>query len=204
MLLLVAFSGSNLRSKIRRVNLKASELKKGMIIKDGGDFLVVVDIEHRTPGNLRAIYQTTLKNLLSAKMVNKRYSPADTVEKADLESKKVQYLYRDHSGFHFMDMATYESVALGDDMVGGAKDYLKENLEVELMYHEHRPISIEVPVSVALKIVESAPGVKGDTSGRAMKPAKLETGLTVNVPLFIEEGETILVDTRSGEYLGRA
>ena len=184
--------------------MKASELKRGMIIKDGGDFLVVIDVEHRTPGNLRAIYQTTLKNILSSKMVNKRYSPADSVEKADLDSRKVQYLYKDHSGFNFMDMATYESIAVGDDMVGPAKDYLKENLEVELLYYEHNPISIELPVSVSLKITESAPGAKGDTSGRALKPAKLETGLVVNVPLFIDEGETILVDTRTGEYLGRA
>lgn len=184
--------------------MKASELKRGMVIKDGRDFLVVVDVEHRTPGNLRAIYQTTLKNLLTGKIVNRRYSPADSVEKADLESKKVQYLYKDHSGFNFMDMTSYESIALSAEMVGPGKDYLKENLEVELLYYEHKPISIELPVSVALKVTESAPGVKGDTSKAAMKPAKLETGISVNVPLFIEEGEMLLIDTRTGEYLGRA
>ena len=184
--------------------MKASELKKGMIIKDGGEFFVAIEMEHRTPGNLRAIYQATLKNILTGKMLNKRYSPSDTVEKADLEGKKVQYLYRDHEGFHFMDMENYESLTLNDDMVGSAKDYLKENLEAQLLYYEHRPVTIEIPVSVALKIVESAPGAKGDTSGKAMKPAKLETGLIVNVPLFIDEGETVLVDTRTGEYLGRA
>ena len=184
--------------------MKASELKKGMIIKDGNEFFVAIEMEHRTPGNLRAIYQATLKNILTGKMLNKRYSPSDTVEKADLEGKKVQYLYRDHEGFHFMDMDNYESLTLNDEMVGSAKDYLKENLEVQLLYYEHKPVTIEIPVSVALKIVESAPGAKGDTSGKAMKPAKLETGLVVNVPLFIDEGETVLVDTRTGEYLGRA
>ena len=184
--------------------MKASELKKGMIIRDGNDFFVAIEMEHRTPGNLRAIYQATLKNILTGKMLNKRYSPSDTVEKADLEGKKVQYLYRDHEGFHFMDMDNYESLTLNDDMVGAAKDYLKENLEVQLLYYEHKPVTIEMPVSVALKIVESAPGAKGDTSGKAMKPAKLETGLVVNVPLFIDEGETVMVDTRTGEYLGRA
>jgi len=156
--------------------MKASELKKGMIIKEGAEFYIVVDMDHKTPGNLRAIYQATLKGLLNPRIVNRRFSPSDTVEKADLEAKKMQYLYEDHAGFHFMDMETYE----------------------------HHPVTIELPVSVALKIVESAPGAKGDTSGRALKPAKLETGLTVNVPLFIDEGETILVDTRTGEYLGRA
>ncbi len=103
-----------------------------------------------------------------------------------------------------MDMENYESLSLSDDMVGSYKDYLKENLPVEILYHEHHPVAIELPVSIALKIIESAPGAKGDTSGRALKPAKLETGLVVNVPLFIDEGETILVDSRTGDYLGRA
>jgi elongation factor P len=184
--------------------VKASELKKGMIIKDGANFFVVTDMEHRTPGNLRAIYQAVIKNILTGQTLNKRYSPSDTVEKADLESKKVQYLYRDHSGFHFMDMDNYESLSISDEMIGSAKDYLKENLEVALLYYEHKPVTIEIPVSVALKIIESAPGAKGDTSGKATKPAKLETGITINVPLFIDEGEEILVDTRTGQYLGRA
>ena len=184
--------------------MKASELKRGMIIKDDGGFYIVVEIEHRTPGNLRAIYQTTLKNVLNAKIINKRFSPADTVEKADLESKKVQYLYRDHSGFHFMDMATYETITIGDEMVGQFKDYLKENLEAEMIYYEHRPITIELPVSVDLKVTESSPGIRGDTSGKAMKLATLETGLKINVPLFVEEGDIVRVDTRTGEYLGRA
>jgi len=184
--------------------VKASELKRGMIIKEGNDLLVVIGIEHRTPGNLRAIYQTTLKSLLSDKMINMRYSPADTVEKADLEEKKGRYLYHDHSGYHFMDTSNYETITLDDDLVGGQKNYLKENFEVEVLYFERRPVSVELPVSVDLKVVESAPGAKGDTSGKAMKPAKLETGLTINVPLFIEEGEIVKVDTRTGNYLSRA
>lgn len=183
--------------------MKASELKKGMIITENGEFYEVIEMEHRTPGNLRAIYQATLKNLLNPKIVNKRYSPSDTVEMADLESKIVQYLFRDHSGFHFMDMQTYETLVIPDGLVGQSKEYLKENLEVELLYHEHRPIAVELPVNVDLKVVESAPGARGDTSGRAEKPAKLETGITINVPLFIEEGEIIKVDTRTGKYLGR-
>jgi len=183
--------------------VKASELKRGMIIKEGNDLFIVIDIEHRTPGNLRAIYQTTLKNLISSKIINMRYSPADAVEKADLESKKVQYLYKDHAGFHFMDMTTYEAINIGDDLVGQAEDYLKENLEVELLYYEHLPITIEMPVNVDLKVTESSPGIRGDTSGKAVKPATLETGVTINVPLFVEEGDIVKVDTRTGEYLGR-
>ena len=184
--------------------MKASELKKGMIIDDSGQLYVVVDMEHRTPGNLRAIYQATLKHLLDGKIVNMRYSPEDKVEKVDLEAKKAQYLFHDHAGFHFMDMETYESIVLGDDILSAIKDYMKENCEIALLYYEHMPVSAELPSSIDLKVVESAPGARGDTSGKATKPAKLETGLTINVPLFIEEGEMVKVDTRTGQYLGRA
>lgn len=184
--------------------MKASELAKGMIIKDGNDFLAVVDIDHKTPGNLRAIYQVTLKNILKGNIINRRFSPSDSVEKADLDSKKFQYLYSDHSGYHFMDMESYESIALDRALIGQNKDFLKENLEVLVLYDKHNPISVELPVSVELKVTESAPGAKGDTSGKASKPATLETGFVINVPLFIEEGEIIKVDTRNGQYLGRA
>ena len=184
--------------------MKASELKRGMIIKDNGELFAIIDMEHRTPGNLRAIYQATMKSVVGEKLINKRFSPGDSVEKADLDSKKAQYLYTDHAGVHFMDMENYETLTLPKTLVGKATDYLKENLEVVILYFEHNPVTIEVPVSVALKIVESAPGAKGDTSGRALKPATMETGLIVNVPLFIEEGEIILIDSRTGDYLGRA
>jgi len=183
--------------------IKASELKKGMIIKEDGEFYIVFGIDHRTQGNKRGIYQTSLKNLLNPRVINKRYSPTDSIEKADMESKKFQYLYKDHAGYHFMDMATYETITLGNEMVSDAKDYLKENLEVEVLYYEHHPVTIELPISIPLKIVESAPGIKGDTTGKTVKPAKLETGLSINVPLFIKEGEVVLVDTRTGDYLGR-
>lgn len=184
--------------------MKASELKKGMMINDGGELWVVVGLEHRTQGNKRGIYQSTIKNVLNNKIINRRFSPTDVIEKVDLDARKAQFLYSDHAGFHFMDTSSFESIALDDELVGSCKDYLKENLEVEIMYHDHHPVYIELPTSIAFKIKESAPGVKGDTSGRALKPATLETGLTINVPLFIEEGETVMVDTRTGEYLGRA
>lgn len=184
--------------------MKASELKRGMIIEDNKELYVVIDVEHRTPGNLRAIYQTTLKHLLDGKILNMRYSPEDRVERVDLESKKAQYLFRDHAGFHFMDMDNYESIVLDEEIMSALKDYLKENAEVAILYHEHKPVSAELPTSVDLKVIESAPGARGDTSGKATKPAKLETGLVVNVPLFIEEGELVKIDTRNGQYLGRA
>ena len=184
--------------------MKAAELKKGMIINDGGELYIIFGLEHRTPGNKRGIYQAQLKHLLDGKIINERYSPDDTIEKVDLEARKAQYLFHDHAGSHFMDMETYETIVLGDDILSGIRDYMKENAEISLLYHDHRPITAELPASVDLKVVESAPGIRGDTTGKATKPAKLETGLSVNVPLFIEEGEIVKVDTRTGEYLGRA
>ncbi len=184
--------------------MKASEIKKGMIIKEDGELYVVIDMDHKTPGNLRAIYQATLKSLINPKIVNKRYSPGDSVERAELDSKKAQYLFRDHSGYHFMDMETYDTLIITDEMVGSNKDYLKENLAVELLYHGHEALAVVLPVSIELKVIESAPGTRGDTSGKAMKPAKLETGITVNVPLFIKDGDVLKIDTRTGEYLERA
>jgi elongation factor P len=184
--------------------VKASELKKGMIIQEGGEYFVVIEMDHKTPGNLRAIYQATLKSLINPKTVNRRYSPSDMVDKAELDSKKVQYLFHDHQGYHFMDMESYETLTITDEMVGDQKNYLKENLEAELLYHEHRPLAVELPANVDLKVIESAPGIRGDTSGKAMKQAKVETGLIVNVPLFVEEGDIIKVDTRTNDYLGRA
>lgn len=184
--------------------MKASELKRGMMIEDGGELYIVVGIEHRTPGNKRAIYQMALKHLTDGNLINKRYSPEDKVDKVDLEAKKAQYLFHDHSGCHFMDMETYESIVLGDDILSDVREYLKESAEISLLYYEHKPVTAELPPSVDLKVAESAPGIRGDTSGKATKPAKLETGLTINVPLFIEEGEIIKVDTRTGQYLGRA
>ena len=184
--------------------MKASELKKGMIIDDGGQLYIVTDVDHKTPGNLRAIYQLTLKHLLDGRVTNKRFNPSDSVTKVDLEGKKAQYLFHDHAGFHFMDMETYETIVLGADILSSIKDYLKENAEIALLYYEHKPVSAELPASIDLKVIESAPGARGDTSGKATKPAKLETGLVINVPLFIEEGEIVKVDTRTGQYLGRA
>ena len=184
--------------------MKASELKKGMIIQEGSDYLVVVDIEHKKSANTRAVLRTTLKNLLDPRIVNRRLSPTDIIEKADLDSRKAQYLYKDHAGFHFMDMETYETIVLSEESVGDTRGYLKENAEMTILSHGHAPLTIELSTSVDLKVAESAPGIRGDTSGKATKQAKLETGLTINVPLFIKEGELIKVDTRTGEYLGRA
>ncbi|MCM8788105.1 MAG: elongation factor P [Candidatus Omnitrophica bacterium] len=183
--------------------MRVSDVKKGMFIDEGGQIYMVVDIEHRTPGNYQACYQLYLKHLLESTIIKKRYNPDAIIEEAKIEKQKAQYLYQDNLGFHFMDTETYETITLATETVGELKNYLKENLEVNLLVYKNRPISLEVPLKVCLKVVEAPVGIKGDTVGSAKKQVTLETGLKINVPLFIKEGDIIEIDTTTGEYLGR-
>jgi elongation factor P len=133
-----------------------------------------------------------------------RFGSTDKVELVDVNRQTLEFSYKDNSGFHFMDPETYDSITLNENLLGEAKDWLVENLKVEVLSVEGRPVQVELPSSVQLKVVESAEGVRGDTASNVTKPAVLETGKTVNVPLFIKEGETIKIDTRTGTYMGRA
>jgi elongation factor P len=184
--------------------MRASQLQKGSVINESGDLYIVIDIDHRTPGNYRACYQIYLKNLKDGRVIKQRFNPDDEVEEARLESQKAQYLYHDNSGFHFMDMETYETVVLSEDIVGDAKNYIKENAEIKFLYYNNKPVSVEVPPRVDLKVIEAPMAIRGDTEGTARKQVTLETGYKVNVPLFIQEGDIIRVDTVTGEYAGRA
>jgi elongation factor P len=183
--------------------MKASGLRKGSIISEKGDLYLVVEMDHRTPGNYRACYQVYLKSLKDGRVVKQRYNPDDEVEDVRLEAQKAQYLYRDNSGFHFMDMETYETVILNEEIVGGAKNYIKENSEITFLYHNKKPVSIELPSRVDLRVIEAPVGLRGDTEGTARKQITLETGFKLNVPLFIKEGDVIRIDTETGEYVGR-
>ena len=182
----------------------ANDLRKGMAVRYHGDVAVVLDVQHRTPGNLRAFVQATLRSIRTGKSSNVRFSSTESIELVDVTRRKLEYSYKDQDGFVFMDPENYETETLSADLVGGAADYLTENLAVELLYAEGKPVELELPSSVTLKIVESAEGLRGDSATNVQKPAKLETGKSVQVPLFIKEGETIRVDTRTGGYLGRA
>jgi elongation factor P len=184
--------------------MRASQVRKGTVLNEKGDLYIVVDMDHRTPGNYRACYQIYMKSLLSGKVIKQRYNPDDEVEEAQLESHKAQYLYRDNAGFHFMNMETYETIMVSEEVVGDAKNYIKENSEITFLYHNGKPISIELPPRVDLKVTEAAVGIKGDTEGTARKQVTLETGYKLNVPLFIEQGDIIRIDTATGEYVGRA
>jgi elongation factor P len=182
----------------------ANDLRKGMAVRYHGDVAVVLDVQHRTPGNLRAFVQATLRSIRTGKSSNVRFSSTESIELVDVTRRKLEYSYKDQDGFVFMDPENYETETLNADLVGDAADYLTENLAVELLYAEGKPVELELPSSVTLKIVESAEGLRGDSATNVQKPAKLETGKSVQVPLFIKEGETIRVDTRTGSYLGRA
>ncbi len=183
--------------------MQANDLRPGAAVLLGGQIYLVTDFKHHTPGNKRAFIQATLQALKTGKMIQQRFSSTEEVEEAHLESKKVQYLYRDQNGYHFMDLEDYHSFPLSEESIGDKKYYLKENDEIAIDYHEGNPVLVEIPNHVFLKVTESPPWVKGDSVSNHTKPAVLETGLKIQVPIFIGEGTIIKVDTRTGEYLGK-
>jgi len=182
----------------------ANDIRKGMAIKYNGNTAIVLEVNHRTPGNLRAFVQAIIRYINTGKSADVRFGSTDKVELVDIERKQLEFSYQDHNGYHFMDPETYDTVTLHDNLLGDSKDYLVENTPVQVLYAEGKAVQVEMPASVGLKVIESADGVRGDTASNVTKPAKLETGKTVNVPLFIKEGEIIKIDTRTGLYMGRA
>jgi elongation factor P len=182
----------------------ANYLRKGMAIRYNGDIAIVLEVQHRTPGNLRAFVQGTLRSIRTGKSSNVRFSSTETVELVDVTRRTLEFSYKDQDGFVFMDPENYETETLSAELVGSAQEYLSENLGVEVLYAEGRPVEIALPSSVTLKVSEAAEGVRGDSATNVQKTAKLETGKSIQVPLFIKEGELIRVDTRTGAYMGRA
>jgi elongation factor P len=164
----------------------------------------VLEVHHRTPGNLRAFVQAIIRSIKTGKSSDVRFSSTEKVELIDLQRRPLEFSYKDHQGYHFMDPESYETVELDEVLLAGAKDYLVENLKVEVLYAEGKAVEVEVPASVTMKVIESPEGLRGDTASNVQKPATLESGLIVNVPLFIKEGELVKIDTRNGTYMGRA
>jgi elongation factor P len=164
----------------------------------------VLEVHHRTPGNLRAFVQAIIRSIKTGKSSDVRFSSTEKVELIDLQRRPLEFSYKDHQGYHFMDPESYETVELDEALLAGAKDYLVENLKVEVLYAEGKAVEVEVPASVTMKVIESPEGLRGDTASNVQKPATLESGLIVNVPLFIKEGEIVKIDTRTGAYMGRA
>ncbi len=184
--------------------IQATDLRKGTTVLFKGDIHVVVDFRHQTPGNKRGFVQAELRNLKTGAIAQYKFSSEERLERALLEKHAVQYLYSDEAGFHFMELTDYNQIALSRDLVGDGKWYLKEEMELALEFHEGKPVRLALPKHVALRVVNSPPGVRGDSVSNAMKPATLETGLKIQVPLFVEEGTVVRVDTEEGKYVGRA
>lgn len=182
----------------------ANDLRRGMAIMYNGEVCVVLDAQHRTPGNLRAFVQVTLRNVRSGRSSDVRFSSTEKVDVVPLVAKKMEFSYKDGEDYVFSDPETFETVTLAPEIVGEAKDYLVENTAVTVTFVEDKAVQIELPSSVVLTVTDAPEGVKGDSATNVQKTVTLETGLTVQVPLFIKTGEKLRIDTRTGKYIERA
>jgi elongation factor P len=181
----------------------SNELKNGLVLNIDGQLWTVIEFQHVKPGKGPAFVRTKLKNVLTGKVVERTFNAGVKVETASVDKREMNYLYNDGSGYVFMDNQNYEQMTLTEEVVGEAKDYLLENQGAVVAVYEGNPIYVELPASVVLEITYTEPGLQGDRSSGGTKPATVETGLQIQVPLFIEQNVKVRVDTRTGEYLGR-
>jgi elongation factor P len=184
--------------------ISATQMRPGMVIKYNNDLYSVFSVSHRTPGNLRGFVQARMRSLKSGTMIENRFSSEDKVEKAILDEHQMEYLYDDGEFFYFMNTENYEQMHLTKDLLGDAVNYLIPQLKVNVEFYEGKPMSVELPASVTMTVMETEPGMRGATVSNVTKPAKTETGLVVQVPPFINEGEKIRVNTAEGTYQERA
>ena len=184
--------------------INVNDLKVGMTIMYENNIYSVMDTQHVKPGKGAAFVQAKLKNLRSGSIIENRFNSSDKVEPARIEKKPMQYLYSMNDVYYFMDMNTYEQVEIGKSQIGDDADLLKENLDVDIMFFEGEMLGMNLPDKIALKVVHTEPAVKGNTTSSAMKDATLETGKVIKVPLFIEEGEELLISSKDGKYVSRA
>lgn len=184
--------------------ISATHMRPGMVIKFNNDLFSVFSVFHRTPGNLRGFVQAKMRNLKSGTMIEHRFSSEDKVERAALDEQKMEYLYDDGEFYYFMNIETFDQMHLMKDLLGDAVQYLTPQLQVSVEFYEGKPISVELPATVDLTVVETEPGLKGASVSNVTKAAKTETGLVVQVPPFISEGEKIRVNTSEGTYQERA
>jgi elongation factor P len=183
--------------------LTTKDFRKNLKIEIDGVPYVIIDAQHVKPGKGVAFVKTRIKSLLDGRVLDETFRSGDKVDAPNLESRQMQYLYQDDTHYVFMDNDTYEQIRLNRGALEEVLDYMKDNLEVEVLFHNGKPISVDVPTFVELVVTETEPGFAGDTAQGATKSATLETGLTVDVPLYMETGEVVKVDTRSGEFVER-
>jgi elongation factor P len=183
---------------------QTTDFRKNLKIEIDGKLYNIVESNHVNPGKGSAFVRTRLKNLETGQVLEKTFKAGvDTADKPECDEKEFEYLYEDQDGFNFMDQETFETINLSFDTVGDNKGFLQEGIKLEVMYHNNKPIALELPNFVELVVAETDPGLKGDTASGGMKKAIMNTGLQVNVPLFIKEGEKLKIDTRTGEYVER-
>ncbi len=183
--------------------IQATQIKRGMTIKLNNELYRIFSFQHITPGNWRGMVQTKLKSVKTGSIIEHRFRSEDRVEQAYLETHEMEYLYSDGTDYHFMNTQTFEQVHLPAEMLEEAISYMVPNIKIKVEYHEGKPIGVELPASVELRVVSTEPALRGATVSNVNKPATLETGLVIQVPPFINEGEAIRVDTSEGKYLER-
>jgi elongation factor P len=185
-------------------SIQATRLKKGMLIKVEQDLFRVLELQHVTPGNLRGFVRVKLRNIRSGALSDQKLRSEDTLDRATLEEREMQYLYHEGEDYHFMDTKSYEQIQINSEALGDSVNYLKAEMTIQVEFYGEEPVGIELPQSVDLKVLDTAPGIKGATASAQVKPATLETGLVVQVPPFVNPGDLIRVNTETGEYLSRA
>jgi elongation factor P len=184
--------------------IPATQMRPGMVIKHNDKLHSVFSVEHRTPGNLRAFIQAKLRNLESGAMFEHRFRSGDAIDRVIVDDVAMEFLYQDGEEYVFMNMADFEQTSLGRDILGDAVDYMLPNIKVDISFIDGKPVGVELPNVVEMTVVETEPGIKSATASSVTKPAKTETGLIVQVPPFINEGEKIRIDTAEGAYMSRA
>jgi elongation factor P len=182
----------------------ANDLRRGMAINYNGDIAVVLDSQHRTPGNLRAFVQASIRSIKTGKSSDVRFSSTEKIEVVPMMTRKMEYSYKDGEDYVFSDPENYETVNLNPEIVGDAKNYLVENAHVTVTFVEDKAVSIELPSSVVLIVKDAPEGIRGDSANNVQKSVTMETGITVQAPLFIKTGEKLKIDTRTGKYMERA
>ncbi|MCH6567780.1 MAG: elongation factor P [Nitrospinae bacterium] len=184
--------------------IPTSQFRNGLKVELDGEPFVIVEFQHVKPGKGGAFVRTRLKSLKSGLVQDRTFRSGEKLQRPDLEERKMQFLYQDDGQWHFMDTATYEQIFLTAGQLGDEKNYLQENVVISALFHKGQPIGVQLPIFVELTITKTDPGFRGDTATGATKPATLETGFVVQVPLFLNEGERVRIDTRTGEYNERA
>ena len=185
-------------------SIQATRMKKGMLIKVGEDLFRVLELQHVTPGNLRGFVRVKFRNIRNGALADQKLRSEDSVERATLDERQMQYLYHEGEDYHFMDTSSYEQIHISSEALGDSVNYLKPEMTIQVEFYGEEPVGIELPLAVDLKVTDTAPGIKGATASAQVKSATLETGLVVQVPPFVNNGDLIRVNTETGEYLSRA